>query len=512
MISRDEWRWALLWGGALVIMASLPYLVASLATPSELFYAGFLSNPEDGNAYLAKMQQGLRGEWLYRLPYTAEPHKGEFLFTYYILLGHVARWTRLPLLWVFHLARVMNGFFLLMIVYYGVACLFEERSHRRFAFLLTAVGSGFGWLAAILGVMTVDMWVPEGYIFYSVFVNPHFPLGIALMVLSILWSTVARGSTLLDWRWLIALVLCTTVLGVVQPFCILTVGVALLLYAVARWVQTKRVPWPEGLSGVVIGMTGLPFAINAYLASTRNPAFAAWSAQNQTLSPPVWDYAIGYGLVLLLALPGLWVAMRRREPRDVLLACWALGAAVLLYAPWSLQRRLIMGWIVPLGSLATMGWYALPKRLQLRKAVLWSLASLTHLFLIGITLVGVLTRSEHLYMSRDERDALVWLAEEAAPSALVIAAPQTGLYIPAWAGQRVFYGHRFETVNADVRLAQLTAFFQYGDHSLLQERRVDYVFYGPRERALSGEDWQPDRTWGVAYRLATVTIYALSGE
>jgi len=509
MVAKAEWRWATIASVILVMASTLPYLIAYLTTPADLFYTGFLSNPVDGNTYLAKMQQGLRGEWLCRLAYTAEPHQGEFLFTYYVLLGHVARWTRLPLIVVFHLARVINGFALLLVLYYVAAHFVDEVLERRFAFVIASLGSGLGWLLALGEGMTVDLWVPEGYVFYSLYVNPHFPLAMAVMVLTLLWSVTPWGKAGVDWQRLIALALCAAILGVVQPFCLLTVGAVLLVYAIVRWGRSHRPPWREIASGAVIGAAGLPLAINDYLVSARNPAFASWSEQNQTLSPPPWDYAAGYGVVLLLALVGLWKAARQRRDKDVLLTLWVVCTAVLLYAPLRLQRRLAMGLIVPLGMLATMGWYALPRRCRRQRWLVWAGASLTHIFLIGVSLVGALTRHEALFVTGDERAALDWLAAQAAPDALVIAAPQTGLYIPAWTGRRVFYGHRFETANAQVRQRQLIAFFESGERSLLRER-PDYLFYGPRERVLSGEEWQPDPSWKLAFRQGDVSVYAIS--
>jgi len=513
MILRREWRWAATRALLLVAVAALPYLIAFLTTPPDLFYTGFLSNPEDGNAYLAKMQQGQRGEWRYRLPYTAEPHRGEWLFTYYILLGHVARWTHLSPILVFHLARTLNGFALLMVLYCFVAAYLPDRSQRRFAFTLTAIGSGLGWIAALLGNMTVDLWVPEGYVFYSVFVNPHFPLAIALMLLAIVWSTTPWGVVRPDWRRLLGLALVAAALGVVQPLCLLSVGVVLAVYALALWIEKRRFPWREVASGIVFGATASPFVVNAYLASTRNPAFAAWSSQNQTLSPPPWDYAVSYGLVLLLALIGLTAAVRRRRDSDWLLLSWTVCTALLLYAPFSLQRRLIMGLIAPLGVLATLGWHALSPRRRLRPQITWALASLTHLFLIVIALFGALTRHEALYITRGEHQALQWLQDHSALDALVIAAPETGLYIPAWTGRRVFYGHRFDTVNADARRQELIAFYREGDRRLIEDPSlpVDYVFYGPRERALAN-DWEPDPFWSPVYDDDGVTLYALSRE
>lgn len=507
MIDRSEWRWLMACAAALVVLASAPYAIAYLTTPDDLFYTGFLSNPEDGHTYLAKMRQGWRGEWLSRLAFSPEPHQGAFLFTYYLFLGHLARWLRLPLNLLFHLARAANGFLLLVALYWAGAHFFADVGQRRAAFLIAAVGSGLGWLAMLAGMMPTDLWVPEGYVFYSMFVNPHFPLAIALMILVLMSSVLPWKAERSDAGHLALVAGGATLLGMLQPFCLLTVGGTLLAYTAVRWMQRRCLPRRQFFSGLVLGLAGLPWAANAYLVSTRNPAFATWSAQNQTPSPPPWDYALGYGVVLALAVPGIVRAMRRRRSGDLLLLSWVGVTAVLLYLPFSLQRRLVTGLIVPLGFLAALGWQALSWRRG--RILAWTFAGLTHLVLILMsTMASLRPYGTLLAAPRDEKDAWQWLAGHVSQDALVVAAPESGLYIPAWAGQRVYYGHRFETPDADARRAQVVSFFSTGDPTVLFPA-PDYLYYGPRERALSGDTWQPDDRWPVCYRGGTVTVYAL---
>lgn len=508
VITRKEWLWATICAIGLALVALLPYLIAYLATPTTLVYTGFLSNPEDGNTYLAKMQQGMRGDWLYHLPYTSEPHDGAFLITYYLFLGHIVRWARLPPIVIYHVARTVNGIGLLLVLYYTVSLFFNDRAQRQFAFWIVAVGSGLGWLVTLFGGMTADMWVPEGYVFYSLFANPHFPLAMAMMLLVIVWSVTPWGENHPNWRRWIGLGACTALLALVQPFCLLPVGVVLLVYTAVHGARQRRLPWREIVSGAIIALVGLPFAVNGYLATTRNPILAAWSAQNETPSPPPWDYALSYGPVLALAIPGIGTALRRRRDSDVLLLLWVGCVVALLYIPYSLQRRLVMGLIVPLGLLATIGWYRLPRRVQRWRSLVYGIVSLTHVFILAVALVGALTYHESLFITLDEYAALQWLNANSAPNALIVAAPQTGLVIPAWTGRRVFYGHRFETAHAELRQVQVEAFYREGDPTLLGEH-PDYVFYGPREKALSGGNWQPDPTWPPVFRRGAVVIYAI---
>jgi hypothetical protein len=538
MITHQEWRWASIRAVVGVILASLPYLIVLWATPPDLAYTGFLTNPEDGNTYLAKMRQGQRGAWRFRLAYTAEPHEGEYIFLYYIALGQLARLLGLDapgaLIWLWHAARAVNGLILLLTLYYAIAHWFHDVALRRFAFAITALGSGLGWLVALLGSTTVDLWVPEGYVWYSVFANPHFPLAIALMLLVLVWSVTPWGERRARALPLVQVGLGTVALGLVLPLGLLNLGAALATYALFLWIQRRRLPWQEIASGAVIALTGGPFVLNAYLATVRNPMMALWSAQNQTPSPPPWDYAVGYGIVLLLAAVGARAALRRRRDSDWALVIWAVSTAVLLYLPFGLQRRLVFAWIVPLGMLATRGWDALRRRegrrgrvprragrvatrAGPRGAAVWALVALTPVFLVLISVAGALGHHPLIFMDRDEKATLDWLADgaNAGASDLVVAAPRTGLFIPAWSGQRVWYGHSFETAHGDRRRAQLAAFYRDGDRSLLDQPpplRAHFVWYGPREAALSEGRWQPDPDWRIAFQQGAVTLYALPQE
>jgi hypothetical protein len=511
MISREEWRWAAIWAMALVALASLPYLVAYLATPGDLFYTGFLTNPLDGHSYLSKVRQGLDGAWLWHLAFTPERHEGGFLFTYYLLLGHVARWTGISPILVLHLARVLNGYVLLLVLYYAMSWLFDDVAQRRFAFVLSAIGSGLGWIAIALGRMTADLWVPEGYVFYSLLSNAHFPLAIALMVLALTWSVTPWGAARVHWPRVGGMALCAALLGVVQPFCLITVGLPLLLYAIWRWFQDRRLPWHEIASGASVAAFGLPFVLNAYLAVKNNALLAGWSAQNQTPSPPFWDLVTSYGLIVVLMLVGAWYAVRHRRGRDWLLLGWVASIVLLMYLPLSLQRRMIMGLVVPLAALATVGWDLIPAKRHLRQGIVLGLASLTHLLLVGMSILALFNSPPWVHMTQDERAAMRWLADDAPHDALVAAAPETGLFIPAWAGQRVFYGHPFETAQAGQREAEVRTFFAKGDLTALPYR-PDYVFYGERERALQVVDWSPGDRWQAVYENQTVAVYAVPKE
>ena len=136
LTTRKEWRWALLWSVLIVGLAFLPYIIAWMVAPADTQYTGLLLNQYDGESYYAKMQQGARGDWLFHLPFTSEPHEGAFVYTFYLALGHLTTGLGLPVPLVYHLARICAGLFLLLVAYRFVAQFFDSVRTRQAAFLL----------------------------------------------------------------------------------------------------------------------------------------------------------------------------------------------------------------------------------------------------------------------------------------------------------------------------------------------------------------------------------------
>lgn len=485
-ISQRERQWALRWVIAVVALSCLPYLLAWALAPDGTRYTGLLLNPLDGASYYAKMQQGARGDWLFHLPFTPEPHDGSPIFLFYLALGHLSRLLSLPIPLIYHLARAAAGLFLLLVAYEFIACFIERPALRRAAFGLLSVSAGFGWLLALWGVLLADMWVAEGFVFLSILVNPHFPLAIGLMLLLFL-AVLASEEHRPAGRRLAATAAGGLLLAVVQPFAVPVILVVLAVYLALRTALERRVPWGEALVTAALAIGAAPIMLYDLYLSRVNPALAAWSAQNVTSSLPPWDYALGYGLVLLLAIPALVSAIRRRRPTDLFLLAWVGSVAVLLYVPFALQRRFITGLHVPLAILAAMGleqvvWRRVrPRRQALATGLLIAVTSLTNVLVPLVTVGGVAAGRAPLVMAQGEADACAWLAQNTAWTDTVLAPVESGQFIPAWAGNRVVYGHPFETIDAETKQDEASFFFERGTpvdwrRDLLERHAVRYVF------------------------------------
>jgi hypothetical protein len=296
-------------------------------------------------------------------------------------------------------------------------------------------------------------------------------------------------------------------LAIVQPFAVVivyaTLGVSLLL----RWRRDGGIAWSEVGMAFIAGMVTLPLLVYTLWVTQADPVLRGWMAQNVTPSPPMWDYALGNGLILVLAVPGAVTAIRRRTGADLLLLTWIGVTVIALYAPFALQRRFSLGLHIPLAILAAMGLYRLTKR-RLVMGLTFAATLLTTLLVIVLALGGGLKHDPRLFVSADEAAAMDWLHENTPRNAVVLASPEMGLFIPAWAGRRVVYGHPFETVNAEQTKARVETFFASGTsradrEAMLKDWNAAFVFFGPRERAL-GMSEPPGRE---VYRNATAAIY-----
>ncbi len=518
-VAKSEQRWAFGWAIAIVGLTSLPYLLAWWLAPAGTQYTGLLVNHFDGASYFAKMQQGARGDWLFHLAFSPEAHDGTFIFTFYLALGHLAAATRLPIPLVYHLARAAAGLVLLLVGYRFFAHFFERVQTRRAAFLLLGFSAGFGWLLALFGVTTADLWVAEGFTFLSILANPHFPLAIALMLLLFLaMLEVPQGSPRPGAKRLLLAAGLGLLLAVVQPFAVPVVLVVAAAYLALLAASRRRLPWPQTLTAAAAGLGAAPIMVYDLVVYRTNPALAAWSAQNLTPSLPPWDYALGYGLVLLLAIGGLVVAARRRTDGDLFLLAWVGTVALLLYLPFALQRRFIIGLHLPLVALATLGlervvWPRL--RHDQRRAItglLVALTALTNLFVPAVAVAGVAQGRPPLVMTDDEAAACDWLRANTAWTDTVLAPPGAGPFVPAWAGNRVVYGHPFETIDAAAKEDAVVHFYSAAAtaaerRALLQRYGVRYLLVLAPNPGLEAEDLGLTPVWSRGdarlYRVGT---------
>jgi hypothetical protein len=542
-VARSEWAWVAAWSSVALLLASVPYLVGAALSGPEVRFGGAVYGTADVYSYLAKMRQGAGGAWLFHIPYTPESHPATAIYLYYLLLGKLAALSGLSLVVTYHLARVACGA-LLLAAGYDFLAHYVARPIRRVAFLFLAFSSGLGWLllllghGAWLGTVPLDLLSPEAYPFLTNYLLPH----LALATAALLWGVTRVADRAAQGNWKAALGGGSAffLVALIGPFYVL------VPYAVlgADWLLTalrRRKPGWRALGWIVL--SGLPAAAvllyDAYYF-TVDPVYRAWAAQNVIQSLPPLHYVAGYLLSGTLAALGIWwVARRRRLPAFQLPLAWAAIAPLLLYVPFSAQRRLIIGFPAPLSLFAAVGavhTIALPfgrshlvrwlgrwsrySRAGMRRWLILCLVALTvptNLFLVIGNSLEVAARMPPIFRARAELEALAWLAAHCTPEDVVLSGYQTGNYVPVVADVRVVLGLSTETLDAARKEGEVRRFYDAstGDawrRQLLARYGVDYVLQGPEERDLGSFDPRVVAYLDAVYGGNGYAIYRVVGE
>jgi hypothetical protein len=529
-MTRAEWRWLLLASALVLALASLPTVFAAAQADADHVFTGFIYNNEDGNAYLGKMQLGARGEWLFHIFYTAEPTTQVLAFPFHLLLGRLAAALGLSLDLAYHLARVMFGLILLLTVYAFLARFTADVAARRVAWTLVAVGGGLGWLLVLVGLAPwldanpLEFWVPEGFAFLVLLNLPHLAAAQSLLygaLMGLLDAAAGAGPIRALMAGLLGLGM-----TLIVPFYAVILGAAAGAWLLALAIRRRAIPWRPMGWALLVGVPSGPLVAYTALMWSTDPSLQAWTSQNTILSPHPVHYLLAYAPLLIPALAGARALVRRSD--DALLpVAWVALVPVLVYLPFTLQRRLIGGAQVPLALLAGVGlvsWFAPRGANQTRPGLppaspsgqpfqpegrsreeptkphtalvgYLAVASLSTGVLIAGLLGTALQKAPPAYHPAGEVAAVDWLAAHADPDDTVLSGYAAGNLIPARTGVRVFYGHSVETFAFAQKGEMVRRFFDTETtdawrQALLQEYGIAYVFYGPDERAMG--------TWDIA--------------
>jgi len=511
-VTRREWTWAAAVGAVALALTSVPYLLGLALQTDERIFGGCVYAVEDVYSYLAKMRQGAEGAWLFHIAYTPEAHPGALFFPFHLLLGKLAG--LLPggdltsrLVGTYHAARLACGMGLLLTVYRFLAFFTGEVAVRRLAFLLVAFGGGLGWLLIALGrpdwlgSLPLDLILPEGFTFLVLYAFPHIALARTLLLwgmMSLLgaWGespkSEARGRGL---ALAVLTGLCWLLMGLIVPFYVPLAWAVTGAMGAALAIRRRRWPWREARRAVIAGLLSAPIVIYNVWVFTSDPVYAAWAAQNRILSPHPLHYLAAFGIPLVLA-----VVAARRAWRDEGLGwaalAWVAVVPLLVYLPFNLQRRLVEGVQLPLSLLAAWGVCGFRVQGFRWRAVMVALVTalaLTNGVLVMGNSAALVSRPAPVFRDAGEVAALDWLSGRVAPDDVVLAAYETGNYLPARVGARAFVGHGPESVRADEKRALVAEFFAADTldawrQALLDEYGVDWLFWGPVERGLGGFD------------------------
>ncbi len=507
--------------------------------------------PTDYNFYLSRIREGLEGRWTVVERYTAEPHDGSFIHAFYLLLGRVGAWVRVPV-WragdVYHIARLVLSGTLLVII--AVLCrqAFGKKTFpwQMAAFLAAVTASSWPKLTAVVGgnivpatLENIAAWRFGGYMaWWSVMDSlqrmsfiPHLVAGQALM--GVLIMAITRRAWLKKTSLLLLTGILAFGLGMIFPPGLLFIYAVMGWYFVLAGEDRKSLLIPYG----AIVLMSVPSLLYLALMTSIYP----WKrlAEVDIIRPLPFDYleyVRALGPVFPLGIMGLIAALLMWQIALLPFIAWVLAWGTLLlvfnYIPQQSPLRFSeMIPHVPLGIL-TVFLFSIPKGIgkklsvivlavligtglfHMYSSLLWQKDFVDHK--IRATLPLVPTGSYVMYPLKDFVSAIRYLAEVTGGKGVILSETTAGNYIPVISGNTVYLGHD-NTVAFEGKKEKVKEFFsgRMTDATAREWLRMtgaSHVFYGPQEREDNAGKSLSYPFLSEAYKNSMVTVYRVEHD
>lgn len=497
----------------LVLFLSSVTFLYGLFIEGNKFYTGYsLINGADKMVYLSQIEQARQDRFLLYNLYTSEPQIGYFS-PLWLTLGWFSRLTTISPLFTYHLFRAILGFIFLYLLYLFISQIFSSIKWRKITFLVLALSSGLGVLS-LNGVWTpenifknlgTDMWIVESNTFLSLSHSPSFILS-QICLLLIFWWTIERVK-IANLKSVLAIGLLALFLGIIHPFDLIIVYSILVVWFMFKTFREKQWSWPIFLKLLVIFVISFFPIIYFLLLRHYDSTFAGWAAQFITLSPKLFNYLVGYGLIFIAFIIGLYPAFKSKNKYLNFLLVWAVVSWFLLYLPLPMQRKLGNGMHIPMVLVGMWGvWFAVKKIKELKIRVNKWLKFITvtiviilllssNIFILGFELVVFKPRPAPFYWSVELEQAFMWLRVNSPRDSVILAVYKTGTIIPAYTGRISYTGYEFQTINYKEKRDQVEKWFYNSNINdeqkelWLREEGVDYILWGELEKIYG--DFQP---------------------
>ncbi len=506
-----------------MFLSNIPYWTGIHFQTNELFFRGSYYDEADYAVHVSMMQAGRMGDWTYQMRFTSEEHQPAFIRIFYLFLGHVSKWTNIEIDTTFHIARWIFGLLALLSIYKLCLKLFPYENIALFAFVLSSLGAGLGWLQLLMGasmkpISPIDFWLIDAYVFFSISLFPAFSFSITLMTHAI--GTYLDFLDQPDIKSVFAICTIAIVIQMINPIAFAVIDISFLVTTILHWHKFKKISKTSVLALFFIVTSQIPLFIYNFLILTRDPIWSQFTLQNETLSPPIKFYFWGFFPFLIFAIWGGIKSIHERDPKFISMTTWAVSGFALAYLPVLIQRRFLLGITVPLGILATYGLNDLLQKLSIkypayteRKNLVYLgyvlLASVSSIYLVLGSSLFLRTLPKDKFYPKDLENALIWLDNNAEPNEFVLGAVQTSQITSQRTKLRTYTGHEMETLNFKEKLTLVENFYLNSEYEgWIRESPIHWVIYGPYERKLS-LSFTPSKELVLAYQNSTVNIYMI---
>ena len=539
-VTRREWLFVIVTALVVLVVTSLPYLYGYWSAPPEKQFMGVIYNIPDHMQYFSWFREygdaNLSANKL-----TPEPNAPVFFNLLWWGMARIGGLLGIGYAGMYQILRWVATILFLLLLYRMLSWFFADRLRRTTAFLLVLFGAGFGWVLIVMKytvtngelIWPLDVYVAEPNTFFSILGSPHF---VAAALYILVFDLLLRGQAKNQLRYAVYAGLFALFMGWQHAYDLLIVYGVLGAYGLLVWIRDRKLPMYLVWSGLIIGAISVWPALYSVLLTSLDPLWEqvlAQFANAGVYTPPLYRLPVLLGLPFLLAL---YTVIRQNPFRlrgvsnnDLFVRGWFWISFVLIYLPVDYQIHMLNGWQVPIAILATQGiftyivpalarWRTPSQRPTQRLAILVvtaliAFSALTNLYLFGWRFFDLNRYDYPYYLYQDEIAALRWLETTTDGDAVVLSTLTIGQYVPAETGAHAFLAHWAQTVDYYGKEAAVERFFASDGAAteraqIIADFGVDYIIYGPAERALGGYGFDDNAAFQRVFASGEVAIYA----
>lgn len=472
-IKKEEWKTAAIIALAATLLSILPLITGYATEGPEEHFMGVAVHVTDANNHLHLAQQAKEGALLFTNRFTAEDVPALLFNPYHLVIGWTAWLLGAKVVAVYNAYQIIFSFVFLLVLYHFIAEYVKDRKTRTVAMLLAAFSSGLGLWWALSKQLTgkwlppIDLWLTDMNTFLSLD-QGHFTLSMTLLLLIFLKAKKAFEQK--DTKSAAVAGALGLLLSTIHLFDVVTMAAVLTVWFAVRRFNDGKWDWQEFKQLAVIGAITAPGVLYYAGVFLLNPAYAAWNSLNQTTTPPLYSILSGIGLIAILAVIAIWKRGLEKKSPYLFMTIWTITTMVLIYLPFNVQRRFLLGVHIPLSILAasalTTDIAPLVKK-QWRTALVATLIILAAATTIYVTMLHVTQLHEMTgddysnvkYLTTSEYDALIWLDANTDDNDVVLAPLALSNHIPAVSGNKVYVGHWAQTIDYEQKKAQADFFY-----------------------------------------------------
>lgn len=438
-------------------LAQIPLILLLTSPPQGSIPLGGspLLSPSDTNVYFAAIKQGELGNWLYTNNFTTIDNAKILIFSLYISLGHITRELGIPAALVFLLSQFFSAILLLSSIWILGSFFFSRKKQKILYFAVALFVTGYGWLILLLinkipflnfakniclgRCFSIDLWTNDATIFPLLSTVPHITLTAALMVFIVLIT--ARYLDSKSTKTGLLVILLPTLVGLLSAYHLLVV------ISFNSWViflNLKKIKEYKAL--IISTILIIARAVYLYVGLHAHESFANWIEASRVASPPLPSFLIGWGGLFIAGYFG--VSKLPKTKLSSMVKLISILTILLAFFPSSISRNLVLTTPVFLAIFATFGLISLSLKKTVSKLV-WTVVILAviDVFVIYLPTLSINKQLKNdpafrlFFITTQEKETLDWLSTNSKVDEGVLASYRLGDIIPAYTGNKVFWGH-----------------------------------------------------------------------